>query len=65
MAKKTKLEKANKAYAKLEKAAIKFQAAIDEFSKVYEPHAVGLKDWKDDIGQVLEDIDADIADQLE
>ena len=55
------LKKINKAFKKLELAAIQFKSEIEKFQKVYDPNTVGLDGWCEDINDVLFDIDSEIS----
>ena len=57
-------KKALKALAKLQKAADKFNQAIEDFNAAYNPNSVGLSEWIDYNNEVMSDLEQDIAEEF-
>jgi hypothetical protein len=55
-----KRKNVDKAYAKLQKAAEKFNQAITDFQSEYKPESVGLDEWIDHNNEVMSDLEVDI-----
>ncbi len=64
LSKSQKYELAKIALAKLQESATVFKAAINEFGKAYDTHAVSLNGWKDDLSDVMFELDQDIEGKL-
>lgn len=68
-------KKALKALAKLQKAADKFNQAIEDFNAAYNPNSIGLSEaipsyvclpkWIDYNNEVISDLQQDIAEEFE